>query len=105
MRRHYIVGCFAGWVLWIVLIAIEYMYSASISDVPKAIRPVTDLVVTVIGLAAWPFACGLWWLSGQSYLRLIQNVPLNIAIGLALWGTLGVLVAKWRHRRRPLRAA
>jgi hypothetical protein len=67
MKRHHVLGCLAGWLLWGVLIAIDYAYSASISDIPKAIRPVTDPVVTVIGLAAWPFAWGLWWLSGERY--------------------------------------
>jgi hypothetical protein len=98
--KRYVVGCLAGWALWIVCHVIHDAYHASISDVPKALRSVSDPVMTVVGIAAWPLAGGLWWLSGDNHLTLMQNRPLNFAVGMALWGTLGVLAAVLIHRQR-----
>jgi hypothetical protein len=96
VKRHYIIGSLAGWAVWIVLVAIDFAYAASISSIPKAVRGVTDAIVTAIGLAAWPLALGGWFIWGEGA---HMSPALNVAIGLALYGTLGVIAATFvRHR-------
>jgi hypothetical protein len=103
MKLHHIIGCLAGWALWIVFFAIDDAYSAWRGDVPKAALPVTDLVVSVMKIAAWPFAWSGYFLTGEKHLTIINNIPLNVVISLVLWGTLGVVVAAFIHRGRASR--
>jgi hypothetical protein len=101
MKLHYILGCLAGWALWIVFIAIDHAHSVFRSDLPKAMLPVADLVAGVMGIAAWPVAWGGWFLWAEGTMRPIySHLVLNIAVNMVLWGTLGAQFAKWWHRRR-----
>jgi hypothetical protein len=101
MKWRLVVGLIAGWALWIVLAAVERVYSVSVVSVPQSVRVVADPVMTVVGLVAWPLALGGWFLWGENYLTITSNMPLNVVIGLTLWGGLGVLAAVLIHRRRP----
>jgi hypothetical protein len=84
-----------------VLVGIDFAYAASIDSIPRPVRGVTDAVVTVIGLAAWPLALGGWFLAGEGP---HLNLALNAAIGLAIYGTLGVLAGAiwWRRSHSHL---
>lgn len=98
MRRRHFIGMIFGWALWLTLIATEAAYAASISSIPKAMRGIADPVLTVVGLAAWPVALGGWFNSGEGP---HLSVPLNVAVGLIIWGTLGVVAAIYA-RRKPI---
>ncbi|MCC6491481.1 MAG: hypothetical protein IT424_00485 [Pirellulales bacterium] len=101
MRRRYIIGCLSGWAVWLVLLAIYYAhaFAATADVIPKVLRPLVGAAAGAIGLAAWPLAMGGWLACGDKYLTIILNPVLNIAIGLALYGALGILITVVLSRR------
>jgi hypothetical protein len=97
MKSHYIIGCLAGWALWLVFVAIDMAYALTFKYVPKEVRAVTDVVVGMTSVAAWPLGMGGWLVWGEGWH--LRPIP-NLAVSMALYGALGVTVAAFIQQRR-----
>jgi hypothetical protein len=87
--RRYIVRIFAGWAFWLAMLAIyeSYQYWGR-GHVPKMLRETVEFAIGIIAFAAWPMAVGGWLAWGEGWW--IFSIPANIAVGLVLYGVLGV---------------
>lgn len=56
--------------------------------------------MSIVAFAAWPMALGGWLMWGEGWW--IFSLPANVAVGLALYGVLGLAVGaiygRWRKR-------
>ena len=105
MSRHYLVSMFAGWAFWLILIVAAYSVDASEQFIPKGARKadIPDTVATVLIVAAFPVKVGGWlflWGDGSQPPEWVTGLPFNALIGLALYGTLGIIVGTIYGRRK-----
>jgi hypothetical protein len=106
MKRKDFIGMLLGWALWLVLAASEFGYERSRSAIPHSIRELSDVAFTAVGVAAWPVALGGWlfvWGDGAQPPNWVTWLPFNVAVGLVLWGSLGVIAATVYLRLREPR--
>ena len=94
-----------GVAVWLTMVAVYYGYEAfGRALVPKVIRRAVDFVMTVEGVATWPVALGGWlfvWGDGEQPPRWVTGMPFNVAVGLVIYGGLGLVVgALWSRLRR-----
>jgi len=107
MSRQYIIGVLSGWTLWIALYASAFAVEASETYFPKFLRDadVPDTLGTVLLVAAVPVAAGGWlfiWGDGPQPPEWVTGVPFNVAVGLLLYGALGVIAAAiYARRHKP----
>jgi len=100
MRRYIL----AGWAVWLTMVALYYSYEAfGRALMPKAIRRAVDVAMTIEGVATWPVALGGWlfvWGDGEQPPRWVTGMPFNVAVGLVLYGVLGLVIgalySAWR---------
>ena len=97
--RRYIIRILAGWTFWLVLLAIYYGYQFwGRGFVPKLARSAVEFVMSIVAFAAWPMALGGWLTWGEGWW--LFNVQANVAVGLVLYGVLGLVVgaacSPWR---------
>lgn len=106
--RRFVGRICAGWIFWLALVAMYYSYQSAARElVPKAIRRAVDFLMTIEGLATWPVALGGWlfvWGDGPQPEPWVTGMPFNVAVGLVLYGVLGLAVGAlyswWRKSRR-----
>jgi hypothetical protein len=103
MPRRYLVGVLAGWALWLALAVVEFVYESWRSGVPNSVRNVTDFIYLCVNIAVWPLELGGWMIWGDGSWPAWVGWPLTVAVGLAVWGTLGVITAAISSRSRERR--
>lgn len=105
MRRSYLFGIFAGWVLWSVLFAITYVVlktgNARLPE-SKALR----YVINATSVAAMPIAIGgflyVWGDGAGQPPEWATTMPFSAVVGLVLYGAIGMMAAAIYGRlRRP----
>ncbi len=101
MRRRVITGIVAGWVLWVALAATEFAYHDARGHIPKSVRGAVDVVMTGVACAAWPVGfVGYFFIWGEGPPAWLRYWAPNVAIGLAIYGTLGAMAGAIYARRR-----
>jgi hypothetical protein len=108
--RRYLIRIFAGWVFWATLYAAAFAVEASEIYWPRLLRDadVPDMLGTACLVAAMPVAAGGWlfvWGDGPQPEPWVTGVPFNVAVGLLLYGVLGLVVgaiySRWRSPKNP----
>jgi hypothetical protein len=105
MRRKYLLGMLIGWALWLAIIAAAYGADASERYAPQWVKraDIPDMLATVLIVAAVPIKYGGWlltWGDGGQPPEWVTGWPLNVAVGLILYGALGIVVAAILTRRK-----
>lgn len=102
MRRHLFIGMLCGWALWLAFAVVEFLYEQFRTSIPNSVEDVTNFIYLCINIAVWPMELGGWMIWGDGNWPAWAGWPLNIAIGLMLWGTLGAITgAIYGHGRKP----
>ena len=107
MQRTFVIGMLAGWTLWVALYAAAHAVEASETYWPRLLRDadLPDTIGSALLVIALPVAAGGWlfvWGDGPQPPAWVTGVPFNVAVGLILWGTLGVLaMTVYTRLRKP----
>jgi hypothetical protein len=103
MPRRYLIGMLAGWALWLALAVVEFLYEQFRTSIPDSVEDATNFIYLCINIAVWPMELGGWMIWGDGNWPAWAGWPLNVALGLALWGTFGVITAAIYSRSREPR--
>jgi hypothetical protein len=103
--RRYLIRVLAGWTLWAVLYAAAFAVEASETYWPRLLRDadLPDMLGTVLIVAAMPVAAGGWlfvWGDGPQPEPWVTGVPFNVAVGLLLYGIVGLVAGAIFSRLR-----
>ena len=94
--RRYAIGILAGWAVWVMLIGLYMGFTALAGVLPGPLQRVAGYLTGAAGFAAWPIGMYGFFAWGESgwWMRTIPNV----AIGVFLYGALGLIGAALSHR-------
>jgi hypothetical protein len=97
MRRRYLVGILAGWLLWGVLFAIGYGYLTGHGLLPGSIGFAAAVVAMPVSFGGWVY---VWGDGPGQPPAWATTMWFSVVLGLVLYGALGMMVAAIYSRLR-----